>query len=72
LRFGIGHPRDSALPEREVIDYVLKPPDRDEKTRIEAAIERALAASRDILSGNMERAMTALHTKPRSSSESQA
>ncbi|HJU21315.1 MAG TPA: aminoacyl-tRNA hydrolase [Casimicrobiaceae bacterium] len=72
LRFGIGHPRDSALPEREVIDYVLKPPDGDEKTQIEAAIERALAASRDILAGNMERAMTALHTKPRSSSEPQA
>ena len=71
LRFGIGHPRNSALPEREVIDYVLRPPDREEKMQIEAAIERALAASSEMLAGNMERAMTALHTKPRSSTESQ-
>ena len=26
LRLGIGHPRNSAAPEREVVDYVLKPP----------------------------------------------
>ncbi|HLX27597.1 MAG TPA: aminoacyl-tRNA hydrolase [Casimicrobiaceae bacterium] len=71
LRFGIGHPRNSALPEREVIDYVLKPPDGEEKTQIEAAIERALAASSEMLAGNMERAMTMLHAKPRISTESQ-
>lgn len=72
LRLGIGHPRNSALPEREVVDYVLKPPDGDERTQIEAAIERALAVSSDMLTGGMERAMTALHTKPRSSTEPQA
>lgn len=71
LRLGIGHPRNSALPEREVIDYVLKPPEGNERTQIEAAIERALTASSDMLAGNMERAMTALHTKPRPSTESQ-
>ena len=69
LRLGIGHPRNSALPEREVVDYVLKPPDGDERAQIEAAIDRALGASSDILSGNMERAMTALHTRPRASTE---
>ena len=63
LRLGIGHPRDSALPEREVVDYVLKPPDGDERADIEAAIDRALRASPDILAGNMERAMMALHTR---------
>ena len=69
LRLGIGHPRNSALPEREVVDYVLKPPDGDERAQIDAAIDRALGASSDILAGNMERAMTALHTRPRPSTE---
>jgi PTH1 family peptidyl-tRNA hydrolase len=69
LRLGIGHPRNSALPEREVVDYVLKPPDVDERTEIEAAIDKALLASPDILAGNMERAMTALHTRPAASPE---
>ena len=69
LRLGIGHPRNSALPEREVVDYVLKPPDGDERAQIDAAIDRALGASSNILAGNMERAMTALHTRPRASTE---
>ncbi|HEX6794733.1 MAG TPA: aminoacyl-tRNA hydrolase, partial [Casimicrobiaceae bacterium] len=64
LRLGIGHPRNSALPEREVVDYVLKPPDADERSGIESAIGKALLASPDILAGNMERAMMALHTRP--------
>jgi len=70
LRLGIGHPRNSALPERAVVDYVLKPPDGSERAEIDAAIERALRASGDILAGNMERAMTALHTRPTAASES--
>ena len=69
LRLGIGHPRNSALPERAVVDYVLKPPDGDERAAIDAAIDRALAASSDILAGNMERAMLALHTRPRAAAE---
>jgi PTH1 family peptidyl-tRNA hydrolase len=69
LRLGIGHPRNSALPERAVVDYVLKPPDGNERADIDGAIERALDASPDILAGNMERAMTALHTRPRASAE---
>ncbi|HEX6136575.1 MAG TPA: aminoacyl-tRNA hydrolase [Casimicrobiaceae bacterium] len=71
LRLGIGHPRDSALPEREVVDYVLKPPDADDRKAIEAAIERALDAWRDIAAGDMERAMMTLHTKPREASGAQ-
>jgi PTH1 family peptidyl-tRNA hydrolase len=69
LRLGIGHPRNSALPEREVVDYVLKPPDGDERSQIDAAIDRALAAAPDILAGNMERAMMALHTRPPAATE---
>ena len=65
LRLGIGHPRDSEFPEREVVDYVLKPPGGDERAAIEAAIDRALASWRDIAAGDMERAMTTLHTRAR-------
>ena len=65
LRLGIGHPRDSELPQREVVDYVLKPADAAERDAIDAAIGRALEAWRDIAAGDMERAMMALHTKPR-------
>ena len=65
LRLGIGHPRNSPFPDRDVVDYVLKPAEADERTAIDAAVERALAAWRDIAAGEMERAMTALHTRPR-------
>jgi PTH1 family peptidyl-tRNA hydrolase len=65
LRLGIGHPRDSTLPERDVVDYVLKPAQADERDAIEASIARALDAWPDIAAGDMERAMTSLHTRPR-------
>ena len=65
LRLGIGHPRDSAIPQQEVVDYVLKPPRSDERDLIDGAIDRALAAWPDIVRGDMERAMLSLHTKPR-------
>ena len=64
LRIGIGHPRDSALPEQDVVDYVLKPPRAEERDAIVAAIERALDAWPDIARGDMEKAMMSLHTKP--------
>ncbi len=38
LRIGIGHPGD----RNSVVDYVLKPPRREERDAIDAAIERAL------------------------------
>jgi peptidyl-tRNA hydrolase, PTH1 family len=63
LRFGIGHPRDSALPQQDVVDYVLKPPPADERDAILAARDRAVAAWDDIARGDMERAMMSLHTK---------
>lgn len=63
LRLGIGHPRDSDLPQQQVVDYVLKPPRADERDAIGRAIDRALDAWPDIASGDMERAMMRLHTK---------
>jgi peptidyl-tRNA hydrolase, PTH1 family len=64
LRLGIGHPRDTEFPERDVVDFVLKPPDAEDRASIDAAIDRALGAWRDIDAGDMERAMMSLHTRP--------
>lgn len=63
LRLGIGHPRDSDFAQQPVVDYVLRPPGSDEKTAVDEALRRALAAWPDIAAGDMERAMMALHTK---------
>ena len=63
LRVGIGHPRDSALPQQDVVDYVLKPPRPEERPPIVNALERALAVWPDIARGDMEKAMMSLHTK---------
>jgi peptidyl-tRNA hydrolase, PTH1 family len=63
LRLGIGHPRDSAIPQQDVADYVLAPPSRDERTAIDEAIERGLDAWPAIAIGDFERAMLLLHTR---------
>jgi PTH1 family peptidyl-tRNA hydrolase len=63
LRIGIGHPRDSELPQQPVVDYVLKPPRADENDAIGRAIARAVDAWPAIAAGEFERAMTHLHTK---------
>jgi len=63
LRLGIGHPRDSAIPQQEVVDYVLQPPRNDERTAIVDAIDRALDAWPPMAAGDFERAMMALHTR---------
>ncbi len=63
LRLGIGHPRESSIPQQEVVDYVLQPPRRDERDAIAAAIDRGLAAWPDIAGGHFERAMLSLHTR---------
>lgn len=64
LRVGIGHPRDSDVPQQEVVDYVLKPPRAEESDALAAAMRRALDAWPAIGAGDMERAMLLLHTKP--------
>lgn len=63
LRLGIGHPRDSAIPQQDVADYVLSPPNRDERAAIEAAVDRGLEAWPAIAAGDFERAMQSLHTR---------
>ena len=63
LRLGIGHPRDSGIPQQEVVDYVLKPPRGDERRAIDAAIDKAQDAWPALAAGDFERAMLVLHTK---------
>jgi PTH1 family peptidyl-tRNA hydrolase len=63
LRLGIGHPRDSAIPQQDVADYVLQPPRNNESGAIANAIDRALDAWPQIAAGDFERAMMALHTR---------
>ncbi len=63
LRLGIGHPRDSEIPQQEVVDFVLRPPARDERAAIESAIDRSLDVFDDLARGDFERAMLQLHTR---------
>lgn len=63
LRIGIGHPRDSSIPQQDVADYVLAPPSSGEREAIAAAIERGLDAWPAIAAGQFERAMLVLHTR---------
>ena len=65
LRIGIGHPRDAELAQQEVVDYVLHPPRAEERSAIDDAMERALGVWPELASGEMERAMLVLHTRPR-------
>jgi PTH1 family peptidyl-tRNA hydrolase len=63
LRIGVGHPRESAIPQQDVADYVLAPPPAGERTAILAALDRALDAWPAIMAGEYERAMLLLHTR---------
>jgi PTH1 family peptidyl-tRNA hydrolase len=63
LRIGIGHPRDSSIPQQDVADYVLAPPAVADGKSIAAALDRALDAWPAIEAGDFERAMLLLHTK---------
>ncbi len=63
LRIGIGHPRDNAMSEREVVNYVLHAPSVSERDAIEDAMARALQVWPQIISDQMEAAMLQLHTR---------
>ena len=65
LRIGIGHPRDIAATEQEVVDFVLHAPRKEEQALIDAAIERGGAVFDLILANKMAAAMHKLHTKPK-------
>jgi peptidyl-tRNA hydrolase, PTH1 family len=60
LRLGIGHPGVKA----EVVDYVLRLPDKEDIESIRKAIETSLGALDLMLAADMERAMMKIHAKP--------
>lgn len=59
LRIGIGHPGD----RNEVVNFVLKPPLKDEKTAIDDSIIESAKLLDLMLAGEFENAMLKLHTK---------
>jgi PTH1 family peptidyl-tRNA hydrolase len=63
LRLGIGHPRENAASEREVVDYVLHKPSAADRAAIEDAISSSLAVWPLLAEGKCEAAMLRLHTK---------
>ena len=65
LRIGIGHPRDLAASEQEVVDYVLHPPRAEERTAIRESLDKAIEVWPLIARHDMEAAMLKLHTNPK-------
>jgi peptidyl-tRNA hydrolase, PTH1 family len=63
LRIGIGHPRDLAAGQQQVVDYVLHAPRAEERGAIDDALDRALAVWPLISAGDLQGAMHRLHTK---------
>lgn len=61
LRIGIGHPGERG----EVVHYVLKPPRREEREQIDAAIERALELWPLIVRGEWNAAVQRANTRPK-------
>jgi PTH1 family peptidyl-tRNA hydrolase len=59
LRLGIGHPGE----RHEVVNFVLKPPSRDEMHAIEQAMDSSTKILPMLLKGEFEAAMLKLHTK---------
>jgi PTH1 family peptidyl-tRNA hydrolase len=70
LRLGVGHPRDLAAGQQEVVDYVLHPPRAEEQAAIDDAISKSLDIWPLIADGKTEAAMLKLHTKEKKSDES--
>ncbi|MBA3773264.1 MAG: aminoacyl-tRNA hydrolase [Ramlibacter sp.] len=58
LRLGIGHPGVKS----EVINWVLKKPDAQQRTAIEECVARTLKAVPAMLAGEMEKATLLVHT----------
>jgi PTH1 family peptidyl-tRNA hydrolase len=63
LRLGIGHPRDSAATEQEVVDFVLHAPRAEEQELIDEAIARSLEVWPLLAEDKHEAAMLKLHTR---------
>jgi PTH1 family peptidyl-tRNA hydrolase len=66
LRIGIGHPGD----RNEVVNYVLKPPRKEEWQEIDAAIERALDLWPRVAQADWNSAMQLANAKPKQEAKS--
>jgi PTH1 family peptidyl-tRNA hydrolase len=64
LRIGIGHPRNDPQSRVDVVDYVLQRPRPDEERAIDESVARSLEAWPLLQSGDLERAMHVIHTRP--------
>ncbi|KYC28947.1 peptidyl-tRNA hydrolase [Sterolibacterium denitrificans] len=60
LRVGIGHPGD----RNQVVNFVLKPPQKAEQEAIDTALDRALLAWPLLAGGDWRNAMQKLNVKP--------
>ena len=60
LRVGIGHPGD----RNEVVNYVLKPPRKEERAEIDATLDRALLAWPALAKADFNAAMQRINAKP--------
>jgi PTH1 family peptidyl-tRNA hydrolase len=60
LRVGIGHPGD----RNEVVNYVLKPPRKEEREEIDAMVDRALLAWPQLAKADFNAAMQRINAKP--------
>ena len=65
MRLGIGHPRNDPEAPREVVDYVLQRPALEEERMILEAIDKSVGAWPLLQSGELERTMHVLHTRPK-------
>jgi PTH1 family peptidyl-tRNA hydrolase len=63
LRIGIGHPRDVAASQQEVVDYVLHAPRAEERKAIDTALDKAMDIWPLVTAHDMQAAMLKLHTK---------
>lgn len=59
LRIGIAHPGD----KRQVVDYVLKPPGKEDRRLIDAAMDDVLDVMPLVIDGEMDKAMHRLHSQ---------
>lgn len=66
LRIGVGHPRNApggaAGGREDVVNFVLKPPRKEEQHAIDEAIDRSIGPLGVLARGESERAMMELHT----------
>jgi PTH1 family peptidyl-tRNA hydrolase len=67
LRIGIGHPGD----RNEVVNYVLKPPRKEEAAAIDETIDRALLAWPQLAKSDYNAAMQKINAKPAAPKEEQ-